>query len=129
MDIRSKDYWTITPMALTEVINKKRSELNKTPIDHVSMKTHLILKANVSHPGVFDFESSELKLDEKRIAILQEILNDQFGIYLEKLSRHCTFHPAKKVEKRKSPPVSVPESSTEEQGEGLMSKLGRMFGR
>ncbi len=129
MDNRSKDYWTITPMALTELINAKRKELNKTPIDHVSMKTHLIIKTNVGYPGVFDFESSELTLDAKRIDILQQVINDQFGIYLDKLSRSCEFHPAKKNQ-RKPVQTTAPESSEEEQkDEGFMSKLGRMLGR
>ncbi len=129
MHNQSQDCWTITPMALTDLVNKKRGELNKTPIDHGSMKTHLILKASVAHPGVFDFESSELKLDADKIAILQGLLNAQFGIYIEKLSRHCEFHPAKKEEKK---PLrqSAPESShTEPQSDGLMSKFGRMFRR
>jgi hypothetical protein len=116
-------------MALIELINKKRGELNKTPIDHGSMKTHLILKLNVSHPGAFDFESSELKLDADKIAILQEIINEQFGIYLARLSSHCTFYPAKKTMK-KPEPVHTPRSESQEpQSEGLMSKFGRMFGR
>ncbi len=129
MHNQSQDFWTITPMALTELINKKRGDLNKTQIDHGSMKTHLILKASVAHPGVFDFESSELKLDADKIAILQELINAQFGIYIEKLSRHCEFHPAKKAEKK---PLrqSAPESShNKPQGKGLMSKFGRMFER
>ncbi len=126
---RSKDYWTITPMVLTELINAKRKELNKTPIDHGSMKTHLIIKTNVGYPGVFDFESSELKLDAKRIEILQKIINDQFGIYLEKLSRHCEFHPAKKQEKRPKQTPAPGSADEEKEDEGLMSKLGRMFRR
>lgn len=129
MDNRSKEHWTITTIALTELVNKKRSELNKTPIDHGSLKTHLIIKTNVSYPGLFDFESSALELDANKIEILQGLINDQFGIYLEKLSRYCEFHPAKKAE-NKPLQTSVPESSkTEQQNEGLMSKFGRMFGR
>jgi hypothetical protein len=116
-------------MALTELINKKRGEINKTPIDHGSMKTHLILKANIAHPGAFDFESPELKLDADRIAILQEMLNEQFGIYLEKLSSHCTHHPAMKVEKKPTPVPEPVARDTETQSEGIMSKLGRVFGR
>lgn len=129
MENQPQDYWVITPKDLTDLINKKRGELNKTPIDHGSMKTHLILKSNIGHPGVFDFEATEIKLDANKAAVLQEIVNEQFGIYLEKLTRYCKYHPARKVEKKPVPIPTPISREPEPQSAGLMSKLGRMFGR
>ncbi len=127
---KTQDHWMITPMALTELINNKRKALNKSSIDHATVMTRLVLKSNVAYPSVFDFEAPELKMDAEQIAIMEQLLNDQFGLYMErKLSRSCKFKSSKKQQEavasriQPAPPQMVPEKS------GITSMIGRLFGR
>ncbi len=127
----TNDHWAITPEALSEVINKKRKELNKFPVDLVTMMTHLVLKSNVTHPGLFDFEAPVLRMDAEGIKAMEELLNEQFGLFMNKnLSRHCTFvSPAKeKAAKAAAADKQVPPKVAKSKS-GIMSKLSRMFGR
>ncbi len=124
-----KDHWEITPVALSEVINKKRKELNKSPINHATMMTHLALKSNVTNPGLFAFEQPTLIMDADGIRVMEELLDNQFGLRMEKkLSRHCTLISTKtettelSSSTQQAPPQVTPQKS------GIMSKLLRIFG-
>jgi hypothetical protein len=121
------DYWTITPTALFELINDKRRQLNRTPIDHGAMATRLALKSNVAAPGVFDFSAPKLKLTAQHLQMLEEIVNDQFDLYLKNsLARHCVFHSASAQAKPKARPAAP---AAEPQPDAKRSKLKRLFGR
>ena len=126
----TKDHWVITPVALSEVINKKRKELNKSPIDHATMMTHLVLKSNVTNPGLFDFEAPKLMMDAGGVRVMEGLLDDQFGLRMEKkLSRHCTLISTKtETAKLSSSTLQAPPQVTPHKS-GIMSKLSRIFGR
>jgi hypothetical protein len=121
-------YWTITPTALSKLINVKRRELGKTPVDHGTITTRLVLKSNVYHPGVFDFEAPVLKLDREKLALLENLLHDQFGLHLEnQLVRHCKANSA--IQDRAKPkPISQPASTPPKpKKSGFLSKLKRLL--
>ena len=119
------DYWTITPAALFELINEKRRQLNRTPIDYGAMATRLALKSNITAPGAFDFNAPKLKLTAEHLRLLEEIVNDQFDLYLKNtLARHCVFHSASAQSKPKARPAAP-----EPQPSAPRSKLKRLFGR
>jgi hypothetical protein len=120
--------WTITPASLSELINRKRKELNKTPIDHGTITTRLVLKSNVYHPGVFDFEAPVLKLDREKLALLENLLHDQFGLHLEnQLVRHCKPDPAT-MKRAKPQPIPRPvQTPPQPQKGGVMSKLKQLL--
>jgi hypothetical protein len=121
------DYWTITPTALFELINEKRRQLNRSPVDNGAMTTRLALKINVVAPGVFDFSAPKLKLTAEQLRILEEIINDQFDLYLKNaLARQCVFHSASAQAKPKAHPVT---QAAEPKPTGTRSKLKRLFGR
>lgn len=120
--------WTITPQDLSRVINDKRRELHKTPIDHQTITTRLILKSNIDHPGVFDFEAPKLLLDENKIALLESLLNDQFGLHMDgKLARLCQAYNT--VAKQTAPPPQPAQAPAKPQKSGLTAKLMRLLGK
>jgi hypothetical protein len=49
MSTEPEDQWSLTPAALFELVNKKRGQLNKTPIDHGTMTTRLELQYSALH--------------------------------------------------------------------------------
>jgi hypothetical protein len=122
-------HWTITPQGLSEVINSKRKELHKTPISHNEITTRLILKSNIDHPGIFDFEAPKLLLNEHKMALLEQLLNDQFGLHMTgKLARLCQAHTTATKPATPAPtpqPVSV---TTRAQNSGIIAKLKRLIG-
>ncbi len=124
----TKKHWAITPTALTELINKKRRELNKTPIDHGTIMTRLILKSNVYHPGVFDFEAHTLTLDRNKLALLEELLHDQFGLHMENQLVRYFKSLSTMDEKTKSQPIQQQRHTpTEQKKGGFMSKLKHLL--
>jgi len=123
-------YWAITPVALSELINKKRKQLNRTPIDHATMMTHLVLRSNVTHPDLFDFEASELKMNTMEILHMEVMLNDLFLVCLDKtLADHCKFQAIKndKVIAITTAQQTPPQVAAQKRG--LVSKPIRIFGR
>ncbi len=123
-------HWTITPQGLSEVINDKRRELHKTPIDHNTIMTRLILKSNIDHPGMFDFEAPKLLLDENKMAILEQLLNDQFGLHIDgKLARLCQAHSETPKRATPAPPPQPSPAPKRPQKGGLTAKLKRLLGQ
>ena len=121
--------WIIALQTLCDFINSKRKSLNKTPIDRGAITTRLILKSNAAHPGRFNFEAPELMLNKEDIPILEDILNDQFGLYLKnELLRQCKSMPEEAPEQPQ--PATPPPISTKPESPpgGLKSKLKKLFG-
>ncbi len=132
MAVEKEDRWTITPVELFEVINSKRKQLNKTPIDHGTMTTRLVLKCNVAHPGVFNFDAPKLILDGRKVSALEKIINEQFDLYLKnELQRYCTsLRPAPAPREPVVPePLDHMEDLVQKKGGGLKSKLKGFFSR
>jgi hypothetical protein len=122
-------YWTITPQAMLQIVNDKRRELGRTPIDHTVMTTRLVLRSQVICPGLFDFRAAQIRLDGESLSVLEELLNEQFDLYLRgELSRRCKFRPAETP--RPSPTTVVPVTSAklEPSGGALVARLKRLFG-
>ena len=126
----AQDRWAITPVALSELINKKRKQLNRTPVDHATMMTHLVLRSNVTHPNLFDFEAPELRMNAKDILCMETMLDYLFGVCLDKtLANHCELQS---IAQDKVIPLSAAKKAPIQlvsQRRGLVSKLTRMFGR
>lgn len=131
MATEQEDRWSLTPATLFELINDKRRQSNKTPIDHGTMTTRLVLKCNIAHPGAFDFDAPKLILDTEKISALEKIVNEQFDLYLNnELQRHCTsLRPAPPPRKTGTPePLDRMEDLAQKPG-GLKTRLKGLFGR
>jgi hypothetical protein len=112
---------------LCRLIDRKRAELGKPPIDHGAMKSRLTLRFNVEQGRTLDLTAAELQLDEEDLSALEEIVNQQFGLHLRgELRRLCarpqTPSPAAPEEAPAPPPPAEPA------GGGLGSRLRRLFG-
>jgi hypothetical protein len=133
MSTEEEGRWSITPAALYELINKKRRQLNKTPIDHGTMTTRLVLKCNVAHPGSFDFDAPKMALKSAEISVLEKIVNEQFDLYLNnELQRHCTSLRPAPAPAPPKPVVPKPLGRMQDlapKSGGLKSKLKGLFGR
>jgi hypothetical protein len=131
MATEQEERCSITPTTLFELVNDKRRQLNKTPIDHGTMTTRLVLKCNIAHPGVFDFDAPKLVLNSAEIGALEKIVNEQFDLYLNnELQRLCTsLRPTPAPRKTAAPePLDHMEDLTQKSG-GLKSKIKGLFGR
>ena len=126
----TQDHWAITPVAISDLINKQRKQLKRAPVDHAAMMTQLVLRSSVIHPDMFDFEAPELKMNAMEISCMEIMLNDLFRVSLnETLAGHCRFQS---TSQDRAIPLSAanktPFQSISHQS-GLVSKLTRMFGR
>jgi hypothetical protein len=133
MSTEQEGQWSIAPAALFELINDKRGQLNKSPIDHGTMATRLVLKCNIAHPGAFDFDAPEMILNTGKIEALEQIVNEQFDLYLNnELKKHCTSlnpSPARREPLfQDNEPLDRMEDLTQK-GKGLKSKLKGLFSR
>lgn len=134
MENDTSGYWTITNKALFSLVNDKRRLRKKPPIDFGVMTTRLVLRGNVVCPGLFDFRGEQLRLDHANAPILEELLNEQFDLYLQnELTRHCQFHSAT-VQKVASKARGRQEKETatisdEDLGkDGIGARMMRLFG-
>ncbi len=126
----TQNHWAITPVALSELINKKRKELKRNPVDHAAMMMQLVLRSDVTNPGMFDFEAPELRMNAKEILCMETMLDDLFGVALDKtLANHCRYQS---ISSDKVVPLSTANKESPQEispRPGLVSKLSRMFGR
>lgn len=129
------DYWSIAPKSLYDLVNDKRRLRNKSPIDHGTMQTRLVLKCSVAMPGAIDFNVPELRLDAALLPQLEAVLNELFDLYLDnELKRYCKFNSPQAAlraleKEREAAANAAPEPSKEEEAAGLSGMLRRLFRR
>jgi len=121
-------HWTITPETMLNMVNDKRREHGRAPIDHTVMTTRLVLRSHVICPGVFDFRAPQIRLEGETLPVLEELLNEQFDLHLRnELRRRSTFHPL--AAREPSPSIGTEAKLRGNPiDEPLAGRLKRLFG-
>lgn len=127
-------HWTMTREAMLDLINEKRRDCDRSPIDHNTMITRLVLRSKVFCPDVFDFRATQLTLSPETLPILEDLMNEQFDLTLhDAFKRHATFHPPRSQPTElggssatlPESPRGIPVESTDG---SILERLKRLFG-
>lgn len=122
---------TIKTAELFSFINDRRRSDGKEPIEHSTIATRCTLRFNVDKQRGTDFSQEQIVVDEADLAVLEQMINAQFELYLSgELNRLCRNKAAAAPKARPATqlPPATPAPQEEEKKEGLMSRLKGMFG-
>jgi hypothetical protein len=124
------DHCIIIVAELFAKINSQRKLLKRTPIEERAMASRCTLRFNIDKQRGVDFSAEKILVEPDEIPLLERIVNEQFGVYLEgELSKLCA-KPKTPVVKRARPapmpPVAAPVR-VQPVKTGLASRIKRLF--
>ena len=111
-------------------INAQRKLIKRTPIEDRAIASRCTLRFNVDKRRGVDFSNEKILVAADEIELLENIVNELFGVYFEgEVRKLCAKSKSAAVERdRPLPPLQPAVSPTRPENAGFMSKIKRMFG-
>jgi len=129
----AEEYSEITVAELFDLVNAQRKLLRKTPVEDRAMSSRCTLRFSIVSGRELDFNVEKILILPDEIAILEKMLNDQFGIYfdgeVQKLVDKYKNKIAAKTKKAETFISTKYQAQSIEEGNRLVSALKRLFGR
>ncbi len=125
---------TLVVESLFKEVNEQRRFLNQPPIEYSAMASRCSLRFQIDFKQALDFTQEKITISESQLTQLEQLINQQFGVYFDgRLPKLCEKKrkaaEAQVVRNNLLPEIEEEIPANEEpEGGGFVSKLKGLFG-
>lgn len=129
---QAENHCVIVVADLFAKINAQRKLLHRTPIEERAMASRCTLRFNVDKQRGVDFGAEKILVARDEIDLLENMVNELFGVYFHGELRRLCAKPKPAAPKAASLPPAMPELSPMELDDpvkpSLLTRLKSLFG-